>query len=71
MKLKRITIHNIASIADAEIDFVASPLADTPLFLMPCGKFFVQLFDGSLVLVVLLPILGCIFHTCIGDLLDK
>lgn len=27
MKLKRITIHNIASIADAEIDFVASPLA--------------------------------------------
>ena len=42
-----------------------------PLFLLPCGKFFVQLFDGSLVLVVLLPILGCIFHTCIGDLLDK
>ena len=34
MKLKRITIHNIASIADAEIDFVASPLADTPLFLI-------------------------------------
>ena len=34
MKLKHITIHNIASIADAEIDFVASPLADTPLFLI-------------------------------------
>lgn len=34
MKLKRITIHNIASIADAEIDFVDSPLADTPLFLI-------------------------------------
>lgn len=34
MKLKRITIHNIASIADAEIDFAASPLADTPLFLI-------------------------------------
>lgn len=34
MKLKKITIHNIASIADAEIDFLAAPLAGAPLFLI-------------------------------------
>ena len=34
MKLKKITVHNIASIADAEIDFLASPLAGAPLFLI-------------------------------------
>lgn len=34
MKLKRLVIHNIASIEDAEIDFSASPLADTDIFLI-------------------------------------
>lgn len=34
MKLQQLTIHNIASIEDAVIDFEASPLADTELFLI-------------------------------------
>lgn len=36
MKLEKLTIHNIASIADAEIDFTQSPLSDSQLFLI-CG----------------------------------
>lgn len=34
MKIKAITIHNIASIEHAEIDFTRQPLADEPLFLI-------------------------------------
>lgn len=34
MRLKKLTIHNIASIEDAEIDFTAAPLGDTPIFLI-------------------------------------
>lgn len=34
MKLRKLTIHNIASIADAEIDFDRGPLADAGLFLI-------------------------------------
>ncbi|MCR4658798.1 MAG: AAA family ATPase [Bacteroidales bacterium] len=34
MKIKRLTIHNIASIADATIDFTTEPLASAPLFLI-------------------------------------
>lgn len=34
MKIKAITIHNIASIEYAEIDFTRQPLADEPLFLI-------------------------------------
>lgn len=34
MKLQKLKIHNIASIEDAEIDFEASPLADSELFLI-------------------------------------
>ncbi|MDE6629622.1 MAG: SMC family ATPase, partial [Muribaculaceae bacterium] len=34
MKLKRLVIHNIASIEDAVIDFGAAPLADADLFLI-------------------------------------
>lgn len=34
MKLRKLTIHNIASIEDAEIDFQASPLAEADVFLI-------------------------------------
>jgi len=34
MKLKKLTIHNIASIEDAVIDFEAQPLADSEVFLI-------------------------------------
>lgn len=34
MILKRLTIHNIASIEDAEIDFMSEPLADADVFLI-------------------------------------
>ena len=34
MKLKKLTIHNIASIEDAMIDFEAQPLADSEVFLI-------------------------------------
>ena len=34
MKLQKLTIHNIASIEDAIIDFEAQPLADTEVFLI-------------------------------------
>lgn len=34
MKLKKLIIHNIASIEDAEVDFSAAPLADADLFLI-------------------------------------
>lgn len=34
MKILKITIHNIASIADATIDFSSGPLKDEPLFLI-------------------------------------
>ena len=34
MKLQKLTIHNIASIEDAEIDFEAQPLADSEVFLI-------------------------------------
>ena len=37
MKIRRLKIHNIASIEDAEIDFSASPLVDTDVFLI-CGN---------------------------------
>lgn len=37
MKIQKIVIHNIASIADATIDFTQSPLTDNPLFLI-CGE---------------------------------
>lgn len=37
MKLQRLTIHNIASIADAEIDFASAPLSDSGVFLI-CGN---------------------------------
>lgn len=36
MKLEKLTIHNIASIADAEIDFTKPPLSDSQIFLI-CG----------------------------------
>ena len=32
MKITAVRIHNLASIADAEIDFLASPLKDAGLF---------------------------------------
>jgi exonuclease SbcC len=34
MKIKRLTIHNIASIEDARIDFTTPPLADSDVFLI-------------------------------------
>lgn len=34
MKLRKLTIHNIASIEDAEIDFQKAPLADADVFLI-------------------------------------
>ena len=34
MKLQKLTIHNIASIEDASIDFDAQPLADSEVFLI-------------------------------------
>ena len=34
MKLQKLTIHNIASIEDAVIDFEAHPLADSEVFLI-------------------------------------
>ena len=37
MKLQKLTIHNIASIEDAVIDFDTQPLADREVFLIP-GK---------------------------------
>lgn len=37
MKLKKLTIKNLASIQNAEIDFTKSPLAEAPLFLI-CGN---------------------------------
>lgn len=37
MRLKKLTIHNIASIADAEIDFSSAPLASSDVFLI-CGE---------------------------------
>lgn len=37
MRLRKLTIHNLASIADAEIDFDAAPLKDASLFLL-CGE---------------------------------
>ena len=37
MKINKITIHNLASIADAEIDFTLPPLRNTPLFII-CGE---------------------------------
>lgn len=37
MKLKKLTIKGLASIADATIDFSAEPLKDAPLFLL-CGE---------------------------------
>ena len=33
MKIKRLHIHNIASIEDEEIDFTASPLKESDVFL--------------------------------------
>ncbi len=37
MKIQKVILHNIASIADATIDFEAVPLKDSPLFLI-CGE---------------------------------
>ena len=34
MKFKKLTIHNVASIQDAEIDFEGDVLRDEPLFLI-------------------------------------
>lgn len=34
MKIEKLIIHNIASLADATIDFTTEPLLDTPLFLI-------------------------------------
>ena len=34
MKLQKLTIHNIASIEDAEINFESNPLADSEVFLI-------------------------------------
>lgn len=34
MKLQRLSIHNIASIAEAEIDFASAPLSDSGVFLI-------------------------------------
>ena len=34
MKIKKLTIHNIASIEYATIDFSAKPLSDTDIFLI-------------------------------------
>ena len=34
MKLRRLIIHNIASITDATIDFDRRPLSDTGIFLI-------------------------------------
>ena len=34
MKIKKLTIHNIASIEDAQIDFTTAPLADSDVFLI-------------------------------------
>ena len=38
MKLKKLTIENVASIEYAEIDFSANPLKDEHLFLITGGK---------------------------------
>lgn len=37
MKIKRLDINNIASIAHASIDFTSEPLSDSPIFLI-CGE---------------------------------
>lgn len=37
MKLRKLTIHNLASIEDAVVDFEHGPLAEEPLFLI-CGE---------------------------------
>ena len=34
MKLKQLTLHNIASIEDATVDFEAAPLVDSEVFLI-------------------------------------
>ena len=34
MKIQKLTIHNIASIEDATIDFTVSPLSDSDVFLI-------------------------------------
>ena len=34
MKIKKLVLHNVASIVDAEIDFTKQPLLDTDLFLI-------------------------------------
>ena len=34
MKIRKLTIHNIASIEDAVIDFTQSPLSDSDIFLI-------------------------------------
>ena len=36
MRIKKLTIHNLASIADACIDFTEKPLSDSDIFLI-CG----------------------------------
>ena len=36
MKLQRLTLHNIASIEEAEIDFEQGPLGEEAIFLI-CG----------------------------------
>lgn len=36
MKLNKLTIHNLATIGDAELDFCSAPLDDAPIFLI-CG----------------------------------
>ena len=37
MEFRKLVMHNIASVEDAEIDFASGPLADEPLFLI-CGE---------------------------------
>lgn len=48
MKLRRLTIHNIASIADATIDFESAPLAEAGIFLItgPTGAGKTTLLDA-------------------------
>lgn len=48
MKLRRLTIHNIASIADATIDFESEPLAEAGIFLItgPTGAGKTTLLDA-------------------------
>lgn len=48
MKLRRLTIHNIASIADATIDFDSAPLVDAGIFLItgPTGAGKTTLLDA-------------------------